>query len=158
MIDLRKAGKADLKSLFELDQICFPVDIAYSLREFRFLINSPRFVSVVAEQDTTLAGFIVCQPTRYRGTIEGRIVTIDVAPAFRRCGVGRLLMQHIESRMKDSGSQVLKLETAVTNDAALQFYQRQGFKTVGRIRNYYPDNLDAFVMEKELTNPSGSMK
>jgi ribosomal-protein-alanine N-acetyltransferase len=158
MTHLREAGKADLKGLFELDQICFPAGIAYSLREFRFLLNSPRFISIVAELGPTLAGFVVSQPTHDRDAVEGRIITIDVAPVFRRRGVGRLLMRQIEEQMKDAGSQALRLETAVTNDAALRFYESQGFRTIDRIRNYYPGNLDAFVMKKDLTTQIDSIR
>ncbi len=150
MIHLREAGKADLQSLFELDQVCFPAEIAYSLREFRFLLNSPHTITLIAEEDAALAGFAIGQRVRDRGRLGGHLVTIDVAPAFRRRGVGRLLMEDMEARMAHTGASWLRLEVAVDNHSAQSFYAKLGFEPIGEIRGYYPGNLDALVMEKAL--------
>ncbi len=147
MIRLREAVKADLQQLFALDQVCFPPGIAYSSGEIRSLLASPRTISAVAEEDEILAGFALGQSGRFGRAHGGHIVTIDVAPGFRRRGVGRLLMQHIEARMRKAGANWLRLEVAVNNSDALSFYAGLGFGPLGRIRGYYPGNLDAIVME-----------
>ena len=150
MIRLRDAVEADLDSLFELDQICFPVGIVYSRGEFRSLLRSSRTISVVAEDDASLAGFAMAQSGWFRRAHGAHVVTIDVAPDFRRRGIGRFLMDHIEARMRDAGASWLRLEVAVDNPEALSFYTGLGFEPIGRIRGYYHGNLDAVVMEKAL--------
>jgi ribosomal-protein-alanine N-acetyltransferase len=157
MILLRDAVEADLQRLFDLDQICFPAGVAYSLGDFRSLLRSRKTVSVVAEEDTVLAGFSIAQRVSIRTSQGGHIVTIDVAPEFRRRGVGRMLMGLIERRMRDSGANSLRLEVAVNNFAALNFYAGHGFDRIGEIPGYYRGALDAIVMEKTLAeraNPS----
>ena len=84
-----------------------------------------------------LAGFAIAQATVIRKSRGGHIVTIDVAPEFRRRGVGRMLMGHIESRMRDAGADWLRLEVAVNNSAALNFYAGLGFERIGEIPRYY---------------------
>jgi ribosomal protein S18 acetylase RimI-like enzyme len=41
-------------------------------------------------------------------------------------------------------------ETAVDNTAALAFYKRHHYFVVKTMPRYYPDGLDAFVLEKKL--------
>jgi ribosomal-protein-alanine N-acetyltransferase len=150
MVHLREAGRADLESFYRLDQVCFPAGIAYSLADFRSLLNSRRTVAIAAEEAGSLAGFILCQAIRRESALLGQIVTIDVAPDFRRRGVGRLLMQQAASRLAGLGASRLRLEVSVENHIARNFYASLGFRTIGEIPNYYPGNLDAVVMEKPL--------
>jgi len=154
MIGLRDAVFADLPRLYELDKICFAADIAYSRREFRGLLRARATVGVVAEEGRELAGFCVAQRVPDSGSgrtqLVGHIVTIDVAPGFRRRGVGRLLMLEVESRMRAAGAALLRLEAAEDNLPALRFYEALGFEPVGAFPDYYRSGLGAVVMEKPL--------
>jgi ribosomal-protein-alanine N-acetyltransferase len=158
MIGLRDAVFADLDMLYELDTICFAADIAYSRREFRGLLRSRATIGVVAEEGRELAGFCIAQrvPDSESGVnprvghLVGHIVTIDVAPAYRRRGVGRLLMGEVESRMRIAGAAILRLEAAEDNLPALRFYAGLGFEPMGAIPDYYRSGRGAVVMEKPL--------
>ena len=61
-----------------------------------------------------MAGFVIAQHSSIRNSPGGHIVTIDVAPEFRRLGVGRMLMGQIEDRIKGMGADWLRLEVAET--------------------------------------------
>ena len=157
MIRLREGTEADAGGLFELDRICFDVGIAYSLREFRLLLRSRKTVCILAEDGDDLAGFAIAQIAVLGESRGGHIVTIDVAPDFRRRGVGRLLMEQIEERMMAIGADWLRLEVAVNNTAASGFYRGLGFAAIGRIPDYYRGSVDATVMEKTLAKASASI-
>lgn len=154
MIRLIDGVEADAERLFELDRICFAAGIAYSLREFGWLLRSRKTLCIVAEDEDALAGFVMAQESVIRKSCGGHIVTIDVAPEFRRHGVGRLLMEQIEDRMRAEGAGWLRLEVAVNNSAAYEFYLGLGFAPIGRIAEYYQGSVDALVMEKALTGKS----
>jgi ribosomal protein S18 acetylase RimI-like enzyme len=151
MICLRSAKKADLQRLFALDQICFPPGIAYSQSNFRSLLSASRSFHVVAEEDGMLAGFAFADALPLRGVVVGLIITIDVVEGFRRRGVGRLMMNDLESKLREAGAASIELEVAVDNLAAQSFYTQLGYSVIGRIADYYANNLDAFVMKKPLT-------
>jgi [ribosomal protein S18]-alanine N-acetyltransferase len=153
LIRLRDGVEADADRLFELDRICFDAGIAYSLREFRWLLRSQKTLCIVAEDDGVLAGFAMAQESMIRKSRGGHIVTIDVAPDFRRRGIGRLLMERIEKRQRAEGSGWLRLEVAVNNSAAYEFYLQLGFTAIGQIPDYYHGDVDAIVMEKGLAEP-----
>jgi ribosomal-protein-alanine N-acetyltransferase len=152
VIQLRDGIRADADGLFELDRICFDAGVAYSLREFRWLLRSPRTLCILGEDDDDLAGFAIAQKTVIRKSCGGHIITIDVAPGFRRRGVGRLRMGQIEERLRAAGAGWLRLEVAVNNSAGSEFYRRLGFASIGRIPNYYQGSVDAIVMEKTLAD------
>jgi ribosomal-protein-alanine N-acetyltransferase len=155
-ISLRRAVPADAQAFFELDRLCFAAEIAYSLDEFRSLLRSRTVISAVAEAEGQLAGFAIAQPGRVNKILGGQIVTIDVAPAYRRLGIGRLLMGRIELDLGQAGCRWIRLEVAADNAGAQEFYAGLGFAPVGRIADYYYEGLDAVVMEKPLEGRSGA--
>jgi ribosomal protein S18 acetylase RimI-like enzyme len=155
---LRKGVKSDALLFFELDKICFTADIAYSLREFRHLLRSKKAITVAAEITQQLAGFIIAQPVSAHGSRGGQIITIDVAPAYQRRGVGRLLMREVEAQLRANEAEWLQLEVAKNNSAALAFYLGLGFVPIGEIEGYYSDGNDAVIMQKSLQNAGSSAR
>ncbi len=81
----------------------------------------------------------------------GHVITIDVDPSARRAGVGSLLLQAAEDRLRSEGARAVGLETAVDNIAALAFYKRHGYNVVRTWPRYYSNGVDALVMRKELS-------
>lgn len=85
-----------------------------------------------------------------------QIMTVGVAPAIRRQGVGRLLMNALIDRAAQLRADGLLLEVAVNNAAAITLYESFGFKTISvRKRYYQPENVDALVMRRDVS-ASGS--
>ena len=85
-----------------------------------------------------------------RGRREGHVITLDVAAEARRQGVGRDLLARLEERFRAQGVRRIGLEVAVDNAVAIAFYERHGYRTGGRIADYYGPGLDAWQMEKVL--------
>lgn len=145
-IRIRPAAREDLDALFALDQRCFRPGIAYTKTELRYFLFHLRSVSVVAEDAEAIAGFAIVDFQLERGQRIGHIVTIDVAPEQRRCGVGRLLMEALLGFCHEARAESLRLEVAVDNEAALAFYKTLGFAETGRIPGFYMGKLDALTM------------
>jgi ribosomal-protein-alanine N-acetyltransferase len=78
------------------------------------------------------------------------IITIDVAPAHRRRGVGTLMIQEIERRLAVLGVGEINLETAADNEAGTAFWLRHGYRTIGVMPGYYLGRQDALAMQKLL--------
>jgi ribosomal protein S18 acetylase RimI-like enzyme len=81
---------------------------------------------------------------------SGHIITIDVITEARRSGVGSLLLQAAEHRLRAAGCQRVGLETAVDNLSALSFYKRHGYVVARTWPRYYSNGIDALVMKKQL--------
>jgi [ribosomal protein S18]-alanine N-acetyltransferase len=150
-IVLRAARRDDLDPLFALDRVCFREGIAYSRSELLFFLTHPQSFSFVAEHENgRIAGFAIAKRGLRSGRSTGHIITIDVDPAFRREGVGRLLMTAMEEKLREAGAESIQLEVAVDNAAAEQFYLGHGYRPAGRIRGFYMGTLDALVMRKSI--------
>jgi [ribosomal protein S18]-alanine N-acetyltransferase len=148
---IRGFQRADLAGLHQLDQVCFPAEIAYSKKELKYFLTHPRCSCWIAQQaDHELAGFVILERARRSGRPTGHIVTLDVDPAERRRGLGTLLMHTAEEQMKQEGVTLMSLEVAENNTAAQSFYRGLGFITSGRIAKYYGGRIDAEVMEKAI--------
>lgn len=144
---IREFQPEDFDVLWRMDQECFPPGIAYSKRELRDYVHHRRSVTLVAADADAgkVAGFIVAHhaPT-------GHVITIDVVARARRSGVGSLLLQAAEDRLRAAGSSAVGLETAVDNLAALAFYKRHGYTVIRTWPRYYSNGVDALVLKKEL--------
>ncbi|MGB6483427.1 MAG: N-acetyltransferase [Candidatus Acidiferrales bacterium] len=152
---LRLTREADFETLYAIDQVCYSATVAYTREELRWYMSLRGSECLVAEVRTKarsssfrsrIAGFIV---TASR-TIHGHIVTIDVLEMYRRTGVGSALLRGAEEQMERRGVGEVWLETATNNEAAIAFWKKHGYRTHGRLPNYYPDGLDAFAMSKPL--------
>jgi len=97
-----------------------------------------------------LAAFAISGTQRRKGIMVGRLITIDVAAAMRRQGIGHTLLEALEERLRAAGAGAVLLEVAMDNGAAQRFYERHGFVRTGRIPGYYLGKIDALVMEKAL--------
>jgi ribosomal-protein-alanine N-acetyltransferase len=149
---IRSFQRRDLMRLYQLDQICFSQEIAYSKAELQYFLMHPRCSCWVAEQPASkLAGFVILERrSRRNGRPAGHIVTLDIDPGARRGGLGSLLMRTAEEQLKREGVEVMSLEVAEDNLAARQFYRSLGFVLSGRISKYYGGRIDAEMMEKVI--------
>ena len=78
---------------------------------------------------------------------EAHVTTFAVLPAYRRRGIGGLLLSELMAMCADLGAAVCTLEVRLTNAAARKLYQEFGFKPVGVRPRYYSDNgEDALIM------------
>ena len=71
-------------------------------------------------------------------------------PEARRAGIGSLLMEECETRLRAAECKAVFLETAVDNDTALRFYKRLRYSVLKTIPRYYLDSIDALLMGKKL--------
>jgi [ribosomal protein S18]-alanine N-acetyltransferase len=144
---LRSFRPDDLQTLYEIDQACFVPGISYSQKELAAFIGHSRAQTWIAEDSDHIVGFLIAH-TEPRKTLH--IVTIDVLKPWRRHRVGTLLMNAAEDWARDSGLQMIGLETAQNNLEAQKFYASRCYRKVGEIPGYYADGTTAWVMVKEL--------
>lgn len=78
---------------------------------------------------------------------EAHIVTVAVRDGHRRQGLGEQLLISAIEMAQEQGQSLLTLEVRVSNEAALQLYDKYGFEQVGLRPRYYSDNHeDAYVL------------
>lgn len=73
------------------------------------------------------------------------IKNLAVAPEVQRKGYGRILVDFIKAKYKDTFS-VLRVGTG-ESPLTLPFYRRCGFAESGRIKNFFTENYDHPIFE-----------
>lgn len=146
-ITLRDYAPADFEVIFEIDQLCYSPEVAYSREDLREYLRFSGADCVLACDSGKPIGFCL---TASRGA-NGYIVTIDVLGKYRRYGVGSQLLVECESRLAAEGVRIIHLETATNNESAIAFWKKHGYRTRAVKRNYYPGGLDAFAMTKKIS-------
>jgi len=105
----------------------------------------------VAEGETPL-GFILVRAVAG----EAEILTLAVAPAFRRQGAARALVEAVAVEASRRGARTLFLEVAEDNPAAIALYESTEFEAVGLRRGYYARKdarpADALVLRRRLNS------
>ena len=85
------------------------------------------------------------------------LVTIAVAPRWQGLGIGQALLLAVCDLAVAAGLDSVALEVRPTNARAISLYARNGFRSHGRLRDFYPqDGEDALVMLLDgLDTPDG---
>ncbi len=79
-----------------------------------------------------------------------------VSPEARGHGLGRLLLQRLETLAIEHGVALLRLETGVKQHEALTLYRSAGYIEIEPFGQYQPDPLSIF-MEKRIVGSAGSV-
>jgi len=147
---LRDRRPSDFAELCEIDRLCFPPGIAYPPQDLAHWLRQRGAFVIVAEDEEKqkVAGFILAR--KQHGS-SGHVITVDILPEYRRCGLGTALMERAHERLRHMEARRVRLEASVENPSAIAFYQKLGYQIVGRISRYYLDSIDAWVMSKDLT-------
>jgi ribosomal protein S18 acetylase RimI-like enzyme len=77
---------------------------------------------------------------------------LAVSPAQRGCGLGRVLLDHIEARTFARANNLFACVSDF-NTEARRFYQRQGYVEVGSLPNLLIDGRDEILLRK-TTGPA----
>ena len=151
---IRHAGSSDLPVLLEIDKASFPSGVAYDSAELSYFMNRPSAETIVLEHGGKIAAFLIMEvnPRRQMATI----VTLDVLKEFRRLGYAARLLRRSEEMLAREGVVLYELQVDVENAEAIAFYLKHGFRETGRLRAYYPNGRDAYVMVKRLPASGGT--
>ena len=149
---LREYSSSDLRSIFALDQVCFTEPFRFSERAMQQFAEARNALTVIAEEEGTgeIAGFSIAHVERAREGLVTYVVTLDVAPAYRRQGLARQMMQSVERQARDAGCEAVELHVWVENAAAISFYEREGYERSHIVKSFYGLGRHAFVYRRPL--------
>ncbi len=149
-LEIRTAKPEDLEEIYEIERLSFKFPYPPSLLKSYLAICKDLFI--VACLRGRVVGYAI---SLIRCGSVGHLVSIAVHPSFRRRGIGRLLLKESIERLKRKGVRGVRLEVRVSNSPAISLYHSYGFRVVGRIRKYYLDGEDCYVMYLDLVNERG---
>ena len=140
----------DLEALMTLEYRCFARRVAFSRRQWRYLLRSPRASVAVIRHGDYIAGVAVLLLRQTQRGALGRFYTLAVDPRYRGKGMARTLLTHFIQFLKNEKAYKVSLEVEVDNAPAIGLYESIGFKRLARLKDYYAPGQDGLKMELAL--------
>ena len=146
MVELRKLKLRDLGSIEEIERASYPTPWSRSMFAGELAKPSSICLGAVDGERDELVGYLII--SRY--VDAWHVMNIAVAPANRRKGIARALMERLFEVTARDARRGYTLEVRVSNDAAISLYEALGFHARGIRRGYYTDNReDALIMWRD---------
>lgn len=150
MITYRPMLSLDLPVVVTMEREVYRAD-AWSVGQFKEeLANVPknRLYIVAVNEKTEIVGYAgVFSPDL---SLDADVLTLTVAPGFRRRGIGRAMLRDLIEWAQDRRAPAIFLEVREGNEEASPLYLSEGFEEISRRSNYYSLGVNAVVMKKDL--------
>jgi ribosomal protein S18 acetylase RimI-like enzyme len=135
---IRAMSIDDFSEVFHIGEEVFTAEFSPSLYrtwdeyEVTTLFNSDSELCLVAEMGDAIVGFALGttvekhhSPWKY-----GYLVWLGVKKGLQKARVGERLFREIRRRMKVQGVRMIIIDTDADNEAAIRFFQKQGFGNI----------------------------
>lgn len=144
---IRPATLADLSDLVRIENASFVID-RFSRRNFRYLLTKANACTLVDEQAGQIRGYAMLLFNT--GTSLARLYSYAVGPEFRGRGLGQALVQAAEDEAQQHDCIAIRLEVRKDNTASIRLFEKNGYRQIGTVSDYYEDHMDALRYEKSL--------
>lgn len=152
---LRTFKPADLERVMHINQVCLPEN--YTNLFFMNLHKRFPATFIVAEENGKVVGYIMCRVETGLSNFgllgiarKAHVISIAVLPTHQRRGIGHALVQEAMRNMPLYKARECYLEVRASNTPAIGLYKKMGFDILRRIRGYYIDGEDAYLMARKL--------
>lgn len=142
-IIVRRALPSDVYSIASAENAY--IDCPWNEAQIAREISAPDTVFLTAETGSVFCGYV----SGVVAADECEMSNIAVEEKFRRCGVGRALMDAFLSALEVRGVKSVYLLVRDGNSAAISLYEKCGFEFVGLRKGYYKGK-DARIMRLTL--------
>lgn len=124
---------------------------ALTYDDWRQRLNSPVFAALRDEEPIGMMGLL--QQRTQRTAHRGDIVMVYVRKDVRGTGLAARLLDTVSAYAREIGIRQLELGVSAENAAGRRFYEREGFRNVGRIPGGFINDgreIDDILMAKRL--------
>lgn len=140
MIRIVPMEKSTVEAVAALSRACFSQPWSYET--IMGELTNPRAVTLVAMEGQSLLGFV----SAYTVLDEGYLNNIAVWEESRKKGVGSRLLSALIQEGTRQGLAFWSLEVRESNAGAIRFYERHGFRRVGRRPDFYEQPREAALL------------
>lgn len=144
LLKIRYAAHADIETVFSIELDSFSTPWSFTSIESELTTSFSHFI--VALYDNAVIGYAVA----WEVTGEFQLNHIAVDKKYRRYHIGSSLIDFLIALLKPKGAVKILLEVRAKNAGARMFYKHLGFMENGIRHNYYPDDDDAILLEKDI--------
>ena len=144
-LEIRSLETADLEAVEAIEQQAYPTPWSRSM--FASELAKPTSICLGAFEGDELVGYVI--NSRY--VDAWHVMNVAVHPDHQRRGVASRLLERLFELTRDDERRGYTLEVRVSNEGAIELYERLGFEPRGIRRGYYTDNReDALIMWRDV--------
>lgn len=147
-IDIQFARSAEAETIanFSRRHIEAGLAPAWTIERVAWCMAHRNWTVILARDRLRFAGFAIMEYL----DVHAHLALLGVAPEYRGRGIGRSLVDWLETSARTAGTFKVRVELRAGNEPAYAFYGRLGYRLTGRRRRYYDDREDALTMEHDL--------
>jgi [ribosomal protein S18]-alanine N-acetyltransferase len=148
-LSLRLARPGDATAIANLSRDLIEYGLRWRWTPIRVAasISDPAVNVLVAWVGSKIAGFAIMRD----GDDDAHLDLLAVAPAYRRAGIGRELLNWLEKCAVVAGIFAVALEVRAGNEGAQLFYKRLGYHRLVDLPGYYQGVEAAIRMDRDLS-------
>jgi ribosomal-protein-alanine N-acetyltransferase len=120
---------------------------SYSPSLFNFFYESYSSGFIIAEVGHKVIGFVI--GVKLNPEIA-KILMLSVSDQHRRKSIGSLLLKQLETQAIRDKVKYIELEVRTDNNKAIKFYEKNGFKIIEKLKEFYQNGESAYTMKKKL--------
>ena len=144
MYKISLMGFSDLEEAYKIELDVNPSPWKYETFLSSFEVGHK---GLICKKDNLMIGFIIFSPI----SPEAHILSISVRNEMQSKGIGTLLLKSMLNQCKVMNYKKIFLEVRVSNEKAINFYEKFGFSKDAIRNNYYTDNSeDALLMSLSI--------
>lgn len=141
MVKIRTLEKQDIDKVVYLETTFLGKTLGKEILESELDSKITKFY--VATINNEVVGYI----GRYEYVGEVEILNFVVDEDYQRQGIGQMLFDKVLNEIKEINK--ITLEVRRSNQKAINFYYKNGFKEIHVRKNYYKNGEDALVLIRE---------
>ena len=152
---IRRCDTSDIISVMEINMKTLPEH--YSDYFYESLLSDLPESFLIAEKEGISIGYIMCKSEfgfsnfKKLGFVKkGHVVSVAVLDNFRGSGIGSALVEEAFKGVKEKQCDEMYLEVRCSNTDAVKLYEKLGMIVKQRLRSYYRDGEDAYMMAIEF--------
>lgn len=145
-VEISLMTEDDIKAIANIEKECF--SSPWSEDGLRSELTNEGAHFFTAKKNSEVAGYMGMHTV----LDECYIANVAVSPAFRRQGIADALLHFAEETARSEGCSFISLEVRVSNTPAIKLYEKHGYISVGKRKNFYSSPTEnALIMTKTLS-------
>ena len=145
MAEIRTFEPKDTFSIIKLASQTLTEKYSPSLFSYFYETNPDGFI--VATLNYKIIGFLIGVKINNQKT---KILMLSVSPQYQKQKIGTKLLEEFIKRTKKEKINKIELEVRTDNYKAIKFYEKNGFKKIIKIKEFYQDHKDGYTMQLNL--------
>ena len=138
-ISFRNFTLDDIERVVAIERLAY--DTPWTQSKFSNSLNNTNTLASLLVADTQVLGYFVA----IHAPDSADLLNICIHPDYQQQGLGVRLFENLMQKLQKLGIDTVFIEVRTSNDSALSFYQKLGFKLIGKRKKYYSNGEDAKI-------------